>query len=212
MRSRNAITRCTTKPSSRSCRYTASYFTERHSRLMNTLSTHGPRPSIEQRIPTVSSNPVNAILLMDNRHASTRRLAQSMIATRYRNQPCTGPAPGENHARTAYRPPPLLPVTQAAPHGSRSRHPVRGSSSFPMHACESPARLRTGEMELNDYPTIACVIKFAVMPRRIVAKALMIHLLISVPFLYSSFCRPIPSQNLGNAFFHSLSPKCRKRR
>ena len=32
----------------------------RHSRSMNTLSIHRPRPSIEQRIPAVSSNPVNA--------------------------------------------------------------------------------------------------------------------------------------------------------
>ena len=46
----------------RSCRYTASYFRERHSRSMNTLSIHRPR-SIEQRIPAVSSNPVNAILV-----------------------------------------------------------------------------------------------------------------------------------------------------
>ena len=51
LRSTRAITRCALKPSSRSCRYTASYFRERHSRSMNTLSKHRPRPSIEQRIP-----------------------------------------------------------------------------------------------------------------------------------------------------------------
>ena len=28
--------------------------------------------------------------VLHNRHAGTRRLAQSMIATKYRNPPCTG--------------------------------------------------------------------------------------------------------------------------
>ena len=51
------------EPSSRSCRYTAAYFRERHSSSMNTLSKHRPRLSIEQRIPAVSNNPVNAILV-----------------------------------------------------------------------------------------------------------------------------------------------------
>ena len=40
----------------------------RDRRSMNTLSIHRPRPSIEQRIPAVSSNPVNAILV--NAHRS----------------------------------------------------------------------------------------------------------------------------------------------
>ena len=96
-----------------SCRYTASYFRERHSRSMNTLSIHRPRPSIEAAYTRgLPSNPVNAILVqlaaligvedlrqcrsfpapppappgrttvsivLDNRHASTRRLAQSMM-------------------------------------------------------------------------------------------------------------------------------------
>src|SRR5215831_15255751 len=41
----------------------SSYFKERHSRSMNTLSIHRPRPSIEMRTPTAASVPVKAALV-----------------------------------------------------------------------------------------------------------------------------------------------------
>src|SRR5262249_54619983 len=41
----------------------SSYFRLRHSRSMNTLSIHRPRPSIEMRIPEAASVPVKAALV-----------------------------------------------------------------------------------------------------------------------------------------------------
>ena len=46
-------------PSASSCRYTASYLSERHSRSMNALSIQRPRPSIKIRTPAYSRQPVN---------------------------------------------------------------------------------------------------------------------------------------------------------
>ena len=46
--------------------YTASYFNDRHRRLMNTLSRQRPRPSIEQRIPAASNYPGIHLNLLSN--------------------------------------------------------------------------------------------------------------------------------------------------
>ena len=47
------------EPVSNAWRYMHSYFRLRHSRSMNTLSIHRPRPSIEMRTPASRKTPVN---------------------------------------------------------------------------------------------------------------------------------------------------------
>ena len=86
---------------------------ERHSRSIKMLSMHRPRPAIEIWMPAACKRPVKAPLVnwlpwsvlkisagpwrasaasrvFDSRQASTCRLAQSMIATRYRHPQRTG--------------------------------------------------------------------------------------------------------------------------